>query len=463
MLIHIARVLMVSSLLLGSVVTGAIAATQISESKSFQVADSFGGVDTNLADQLKQSGCLSQRYNQARYFGSPAGKDIVRAAVTRLQRQNGLFVDGIAGSETFSALTNRKRCSFSQKEIDELFSLFKSAKQADRSNASATLSAIGELAKGSVPNVVNRLKSNNPIESFIAANVLLVIAEGEVTIPVFINLLKSDKADDRFIGTFLLYNESSQEFLRKNNRKDLRDALPTLITFIPDERISTLAKNDTVSSQTALVLSSMGTDAYTAIPALIDQLDLKRFQLNRPQNLGKNLGVLADALYSAFSTGKTKAKELYPTTEDLLRGLSSNNQKIRRAAAFVVGYKTAKEKSPMDIYRIDKEVLDKLLEIVKNPAEDMNLRKTSAISLMVFKQDVTWFFIENNLISILDKWKECPRSVIEARLASQKISQSAGGKTVEVAYFTPSTLSCPTANYLDMGDGLGAWFRRFLN
>jgi hypothetical protein len=76
---------------------------------------------------------------------------------------------------------------------------------------------------------------------------------------------------------------------------------------------------------------------------------------------------------------------------------------------------------------------------------------------MVFKQDVKWFFTENNLISILDKWKECPRSLSEARLAARNGSV-VKNKHGEVAYFIPSRFICGSTPGNDQGDGLGSWF-----
>ena len=448
MLIHIARVLIVLSLFFGSAVIGTIA-VESSELKSLQVAATPSEADVDLTNRLKQADCLSQRYNVTRLYSSVPRDfdDRVRAAVIRLQRQSGLLVDGIPGSKTRNALTNGKRCSFSKTELDEIFSLFKSGKRNDTVKASVTLNAIGELAKGSIPDVINRLKSNDPIESYIAAGILLVIAEEKVTIPIFINLLKSDKANDRFIGTFFLQDYFLSDFLSKNeNKGNLRDALPNLIALVPDDRS---VKRSTVSYWTASVLGSMGSDAYAAIPALIDQLDFKRFQLNRPLNNG-SVEAIADALSSIFSNRRYS----FPTTEDILQGLTSNNQKIRRAAVFLIGYKNSVEKNPKNI---DKRVLNKLLEIVKNPSEDMELRKTSAISLIVFKEDVSWFYTENNLISILNKWKECPRSRSEARSGAQNGSV-AMNKNREVSFFNPSQLSCTFTAVSDQGDSLGSWF-----
>ncbi len=69
-----------------------------------QYGDS-GETVVNLQNQLKQAGCLSQDASSDGIYGRRT-----RAAVTKLQQQNGLLADGITGKQTYTALAKRQTC-----------------------------------------------------------------------------------------------------------------------------------------------------------------------------------------------------------------------------------------------------------------------------------------------------------------------------------------------------------------
>lgn len=62
----------------------------------------------SLQNQLKQADCFPKTTRSTGYYGT-----VTRAAVEKFQQQNGLVEDGIAGSQTYTALAKNRRCEAS--------------------------------------------------------------------------------------------------------------------------------------------------------------------------------------------------------------------------------------------------------------------------------------------------------------------------------------------------------------
>lgn len=68
--------------------------------------DSFGSDVVAFQNQLKELGCFPKGVRSTGYFGT-----ITKSAVERLQRSQGLAVDGVVGNQTYKAIAQSQGCS----------------------------------------------------------------------------------------------------------------------------------------------------------------------------------------------------------------------------------------------------------------------------------------------------------------------------------------------------------------
>lgn len=298
--------------------------------------------------------------------------------------------------------------------VPDLVALLKSNNKDDRFIAASGLTQIRSAAKPAVPALIRLLKSDDKDDRFMAAGTLADIPEhAKAAVPALIRLLKSDDTNDRWIAAYALARIQATP----------KDAVPVLIPLLKDQRSASIAGREDLSIAIFVAAAlPTGADAKAAIPALVDLLTQGDKDSGRQAN-----NTVAEVLNRIISEKPT----------DLLQALVSSDHRVRRGAAFVIGYR-----GTPDGAAVDPRITNRLQELVKNPNENLQLRKTAAISLTLLKQDMEPFYTENKLTSISKEWKKCPRQKVEV-------------KQIEV-YFDPLTLKCEVKN--DIGDGFGAWF-----
>jgi len=276
------------------------------------------------------------------------------------------------------------------------------------------------------PALIALLQSQNPDERFDAAADLAKMAQyadpakmeqyAEAAVPSLIPLLESDVDDDRAVATYALSDICGYS---RETAQYAQDAVPSLIPLLSDDTRVEFEQGDYPISLLATgVLASIGPNAQLAIPALVDKLENYR-----------------NYFWAGRETARALTEIVSSNPAEQLQILTSGDDKSRIGVAFAVGVKES----------IDLTVTNKLLEIVENQQEDIELRTTAAVSLMLWKQNMEQFYAQNNLTSIAEEWEKCPC----------RYSEVTGGQEVTEGqlYFNPVARECTP--FSGIGDGLG--------
>jgi len=394
----------------------------ISQSAEAAFVLKYGGsgeVVVRLQNELKEANYFPRSTRSTRYYGKTT-----RTAISNLQQQNGLLVNGIAGKQTYAALTaNETWRASSYSEVLKLGSRGKSvgllqtqldnwgftvepgrrSKSTDVFDESTRtvllhfeeffgLKQDGILdsenskmlwtPKGAT--LVRLLKGNNfdEVENRLRAM-------GSSAVPYLIPLLKSQDESEVYEAAYALGRIGA-------------DAVPYLIPLLKSQD-----ENEVYGA--AYALGYIGADAKDAVPYLIPLLTNSSSPSHAMQALARigpgakaAIPVLVKQLEDPNSdvqgTAFTLAAIGSPATPEILQALASRDNKIRYQFAFALGFMES----------VDPKVVDKLLEIVKNRNEDIGVRQQAADSLDRLNQDVEWFYSENNLKSLEQVRASCP-------------------------------------------------------
>ena len=268
-----------------------------------------------------------------------------------------------------------------------------------------------------LPELIALLQSQNPDERFHAAAALCDIGQdAKDAVPSLIPLLESDVDDDRAVATYAL---SCICGYSKVTAQDAKDAVPYLIQLLSDDTLVEFEQGDYPISLLATgVLANIGSNAQLAIPALVDKLE----------NYRRNF-------WAGRETARALTEIVSSNPAEQLQILTSGDNKSRIGVSFTVGVKRS----------IDPTVINKLLEIVENQQEDIELRTTASVSLMLWKQNMEQFYAQNNLTSIAEEWEKCPCRYLEV-IEGQEVKEGQ-------LYFNPVARKC--TGFSGKGDGLG--------
>ena len=279
----------------------------------------------------------------------------------------------------------------------------------EEDDSSKAENALEMMGSSVMPYLVPLLRSNSEDDRFIAGYALSEIGrDAKAAVSDLIPLLKSSNQNDRSIAITALSSIGV-------SAKDAKDAVPHLIRLLSDDTPVQFEQNTYPISLLATgMLAGMESSAQSAVPALVDKLENYRSSKD---------------FWKGRETGRALTQIVSSNPGEQLQLLASSDNKVRRGVAFAVGAKES----------VDPTVINELLEIANNQQEDIELRTTAAVSLMLWKQNMEQFYAQNNLASIDEEWKKCPRRYSEAKQ--------------EELYFNPVTRECRTLS--EKGDGLG--------
>ena len=237
-----------------------------------------GEAVVSLQNQLKQANCLPQDASSDGRYG-----EITRAAITRLQQQHKLLVDGIAGKQTYAALDANQTCTASTSNTGP--------KLGDRGKEVELLQI--QLANWGFP--LDQKKRLEPTGKFDLAT-QEALQEFEKSFELEPDDGRLDPQTSKILwqpriealieaSRYEYWSDYTLRWITSALKKDATKAVPKLLTLLRDRQNDSFVR--TIAAET---LGYMGVEANQVIPSLITVATNKTEEKNLRRQAVKVIG-----------------------------------------------------------------------------------------------------------------------------------------------------------------------------